>query len=988
MDSRRRSEEVDEAGSAHARHSVAPGKMTRTGAIMRSPRDGAPAPVSDSTAPAGAAAPIDLAAGFCYFGGDAATLDESNAREVAKGGSPLPADTRAAVEHATGRDLSAARVHRDDASAERADALDARAFTVGTDIHLGAGEADDPWLLAHEATHVAQQQGVATGPQAKSLRVVSEDDPAERQADQVADAVVAGHTPPLAALAPVAGGTAARGPKTKTKPADKPSPAYLVEPPSLKSFDAALIANDATAALTIWRAVAFEGGRDRITVTQLALVANVLAPADAMAVFTDLGYALDSVVVVTSLATTTRVEDWHKYLDKIDALEMLATCDVTQHLAPALRKGMDAILKAPGSKYGKPELRDPDRALEMRLSKDKPPAVHPFTVSERAGAKLKVKPKPPYKDMWWNWMLTVDKPEYLTAGAPHDLGKDATLIEAHTGPTVTYDLKPAKVDAEATTVNLDLRVEVMTASGVLGTNRRVYELTIWPDLDPDDRKAFDKAFARDFAEVCNAPPFAEYASGKKAWADLFTSRQRKMLAEQYLAGGRVVPAELFTGEEHHQATSVQRVLLASAILTNGVVETKEGGVVSAAKWWSTNCGTWVNGVYIYAGANYSNGSMAGGNYVSPTGEVSVGAGTLQSGKPTNEESLKPGVSRVKQGLTGTTTQNKANFGPEIIFKAGTIEPGDWLYIDNGNTQSHSIVFLGWKKAGTSKKKPEFATSEADIATGSGTVPLDAWEAGWSPAKETAVAAESGRADRDVTWRSCYAYSQHRPGEGGAFDEYKVGFPASLYLGVVGVWALSKATRVNGKGEREDVQPANTLGELLLPLEQVEAKPAKSDGATTEAKPAPTLSAIIGELGLDSAVATNRGVVGKGDPAKLLRNLAKAATTACNGLAGPQQALCTPYLDTSIVDRATGPLAGDTLDDVFRQITILVCLIQRFAGATARNVHTGGRGSEGADPRASGLLTDIDQTRFVPKKDAKAAAAAEKAAKLAASNQEP
>ena len=41
--------------------------------------------------------------------------------------------------------------------------MDSPAFTVGTDIHLGAGEADDPWLLAHEATHVAQQQGVATG---------------------------------------------------------------------------------------------------------------------------------------------------------------------------------------------------------------------------------------------------------------------------------------------------------------------------------------------------------------------------------------------------------------------------------------------------------------------------------------------------------------------------------------------------------------------------------------------------------------------------------------------------------------------------------------------------------------------------------------------------------------------------------------------------------------------------------------------------------
>ncbi|GIE89663.1 eCIS core domain-containing protein [Actinoplanes regularis] len=82
-------------------------------------------------------------------------------------GAPLPAAVRAQVEPHLGVDLSAVRVHSEEPAAAAAAQLSARAFTTGTHIYLGAGEsADDVALIAHEATHVAQQAGgtAAVGP--------------------------------------------------------------------------------------------------------------------------------------------------------------------------------------------------------------------------------------------------------------------------------------------------------------------------------------------------------------------------------------------------------------------------------------------------------------------------------------------------------------------------------------------------------------------------------------------------------------------------------------------------------------------------------------------------------------------------------------------------------------------------------------------------------------------------------------------------------
>lgn len=78
------------------------------------------------------------------------------------GGQPLSENTRSFFESRLGEDLSHVRVHTDPTAAETANSINARAFTVGSDVAFGAGEYVPETnagkrLLAHELTHVVQQ---------------------------------------------------------------------------------------------------------------------------------------------------------------------------------------------------------------------------------------------------------------------------------------------------------------------------------------------------------------------------------------------------------------------------------------------------------------------------------------------------------------------------------------------------------------------------------------------------------------------------------------------------------------------------------------------------------------------------------------------------------------------------------------------------------------------------------------------------------------
>ncbi|HEX7836010.1 MAG TPA: DUF4157 domain-containing protein [Kofleriaceae bacterium] len=106
-----------------------------------------------------------------------------------------------------GTEVGHVRVHTGAESAEAARALGARAYTLGQDLHFGAGQYDPSsregqHLIAHEVAHTVQQRG-ATPTRQHKLEVTSASDHAEVEADRFADAVTAGQpAAPLSARGP------------------------------------------------------------------------------------------------------------------------------------------------------------------------------------------------------------------------------------------------------------------------------------------------------------------------------------------------------------------------------------------------------------------------------------------------------------------------------------------------------------------------------------------------------------------------------------------------------------------------------------------------------------------------------------------------------------------------------------------------------------------------------------------------------------------
>ena len=117
-------------------------------------------------------------------------------------GQPLDPATRAFMEPRFGYDFSRVRVHSDARAAQSAEAVNAQAYTVGSNIVFGAnrGGPGNQRLLAHELAHVVQQGGRHAG---GSLTVAPAHDSAEGAADRAADQVMSGGQ---AAAAPKAEG--------------------------------------------------------------------------------------------------------------------------------------------------------------------------------------------------------------------------------------------------------------------------------------------------------------------------------------------------------------------------------------------------------------------------------------------------------------------------------------------------------------------------------------------------------------------------------------------------------------------------------------------------------------------------------------------------------------------------------------------------------------------------------------------------------------
>jgi hypothetical protein len=114
---------------------------------------------------------------------------------VQTAGQPLDSRARTALEPRFDRDFGNVRVHTDHPACDSAKGVNARAYTVGHHVVFGSGEYEPGTkegqnLLAHELTHVVQQQG---GVHLKG-EIGQEGDPYEREADAVAAAVTEGRS--------------------------------------------------------------------------------------------------------------------------------------------------------------------------------------------------------------------------------------------------------------------------------------------------------------------------------------------------------------------------------------------------------------------------------------------------------------------------------------------------------------------------------------------------------------------------------------------------------------------------------------------------------------------------------------------------------------------------------------------------------------------------------------------------------------------------
>lgn len=132
------------------------------------------------------------------------------------GGSPLAPDLRAEMQGRLGHDFSDVRVHTDSAAHDSAKAVNAHAYTVGSNVVFQRDKYDPSsvegkTMLAHELTHVVQQRsGPVEGTDSGGgIKVSDPSDRFEREASANADRV-------MSAPAPAQSMAPATGPATAT----------------------------------------------------------------------------------------------------------------------------------------------------------------------------------------------------------------------------------------------------------------------------------------------------------------------------------------------------------------------------------------------------------------------------------------------------------------------------------------------------------------------------------------------------------------------------------------------------------------------------------------------------------------------------------------------------------------------------------------------------------------------------------------------------
>ena len=295
-----------------------------------------------------------------------------------------------------------------------------------------------------------------------------------------------------------------------------------------------------------------------------------------------------------------------------------------------------------------------------------------------------------------------------------------------------------------------------------------------PTASPADPKlvTFCKTFQEKFANIIKAFGGTDAVTPTMI-LDLLSTWQRKQLADFFDTG--IIPDGLFTdAQATGRATVAQRVLMSAQILSTGKRLNKDGpnqGV--AEKPHALFCGHWVQYVWSYAGVNaakgmdYANqGSQL--DVVGPTGQVSFGGGKIgfSTIMPTDTDPASPLYKR-RPPIGSPNPSTMAS-----IFDL--LQPGDWIYIDNGKEQGHSLVFVGWED-----DTPQAVTTIAE---------------GRVVYKKAKVYSQR---DNTKTW--------NKAGGGDPHGE-TLGFPYSGTLGVHPVTAITRPDATSG--------PPRTVEQLL------------------------------------------------------------------------------------------------------------------------------------------------------------------------------
>ena len=130
-------------------------------------------------------------AGSAFRGAETASIEHVEP----SGGQPLESTIRSWMESRFDHDFSRVRVHTGPEAEGAANLLGARAYTLGSDVVFGRSQfapasASGRHLLAHELTHVVQQEGVRYA--GGTVRIDAPHSRAEQEADATADAITRG----------------------------------------------------------------------------------------------------------------------------------------------------------------------------------------------------------------------------------------------------------------------------------------------------------------------------------------------------------------------------------------------------------------------------------------------------------------------------------------------------------------------------------------------------------------------------------------------------------------------------------------------------------------------------------------------------------------------------------------------------------------------------------------------------------------------------